>query len=99
MDAARGSPADPASVADPLRLAARLWPGVRLYSRQREILESVWDNDETFVHAGHERGTVSLGPGGVGRLKWRGRQVLVPLAGPYTPTPCRRESTCPIRIQ
>jgi hypothetical protein len=61
MDAARGSPADPVNVADPLRLAARLWPGVRLYSRQREILQSVWENDETFVHAGHELGKDFVG--------------------------------------
>lgn len=41
---------------DPVRLAKVLWPDVRLYDKQREILFSVWENDETFVVAGNMLG-------------------------------------------
>ena len=41
---------------DPFALAALLWPEVRFYKQQREIIESVVDNDETFVPAGNMLG-------------------------------------------
>lgn len=41
---------------DPLKLKDVLWPHVRFYSRQREIIYSVWDNDETDVVAGNMLG-------------------------------------------
>jgi hypothetical protein len=40
----------------PLKFLEWLWPGVRLWSKQVEILESVRDNDETMVTAGHKLG-------------------------------------------
>ncbi len=41
---------------DPLGLARLLWPGVRFYDRQEEIILSVRDNSETFVPAAHQVG-------------------------------------------
>ena len=41
---------------DPLRFVAVCWPDLKLYDKQREILLSVRDNIETFVHAGNELG-------------------------------------------
>jgi len=41
---------------DPLRLARALWPEVRFYREQQEILRSVWENDETYVYAGNMLG-------------------------------------------
>lgn len=43
-------------VIDPFRLIGLLWPDLRLYSKQRDILRSVRDNDETFVVAGNMLG-------------------------------------------
>ncbi len=43
-------------VIDPLKLGRELWPDVRFYSKQQEIIYSVWDNDETFVPAGNMLG-------------------------------------------
>src|SRR5579872_4735965 len=40
----------------PLELQKVLWPGVMLYSKQREIVQSVWENDETYVPAGNMLG-------------------------------------------
>jgi hypothetical protein len=40
----------------PLRFARRHWPQVEFYRKQRMAVESVRDNDETVVHAGHELG-------------------------------------------
>jgi hypothetical protein len=42
--------------ADPLGLARLLWPSVRFYDRQEEILLSVRDGAETFVPAAHQMG-------------------------------------------
>lgn len=42
--------------ADPLALAGLLWPAVRFYRQQRQILASVRDNDETVVVAGNMLG-------------------------------------------
>lgn len=42
--------------ADPLGLAAELWPDVHFYDKQREILRSLVDNDETYVPAGNMLG-------------------------------------------
>ena len=41
---------------DPLLLAKELWPDVMFYREQREIIYSVWHNDETFVPAGNMLG-------------------------------------------
>jgi hypothetical protein len=41
---------------DPLRLAEILWPHVYFYNKQREIIYSVWYNDETIVPAGNMLG-------------------------------------------
>lgn len=41
---------------DPLVLAERFWPKVRFYSKQREIIRSVWNNDMTVVVAGNMLG-------------------------------------------
>lgn len=38
---------------DPIALASVLWPDVYFYDRQIEIIRSVDENDETFVHAGN----------------------------------------------
>jgi hypothetical protein len=38
---------------DPIEFAAEMWPHVRFYEKQREIIYSVRDNDETFVPAGN----------------------------------------------
>jgi hypothetical protein len=40
----------------PLKLAKLLWPHVEFYRQQREIIESVVHNDETFVPAGNMLG-------------------------------------------
>lgn len=42
--------------ADPIRLGKFLWPDVELYRQQKEIVYSVWNDDETFVPAGHQLG-------------------------------------------
>jgi hypothetical protein len=44
------------SVADPLRLKELLWPDVSFYRQQRDIIYSVWYDDETIVPAGHMLG-------------------------------------------
>jgi hypothetical protein len=41
---------------DPFVLAGLLWPDVTFYDKQREIIKSVWENDETFVPAGNMLG-------------------------------------------
>jgi hypothetical protein len=41
---------------DPLRLAKILWPNTYFYRQQREIIYSVWENDETVVPAGNKLG-------------------------------------------
>lgn len=41
---------------DPVKLAKVLWPDVRFYNKQRQIIYSVWENDETIVPAGHMLG-------------------------------------------
>lgn len=47
---------DPGVVIDPIKLGRELWPEVRFYGKQQEIIYSVWDNDETFVQAGNMLG-------------------------------------------
>ncbi len=42
--------------ADPINLFRFLWPTITLYDKQREIVYSVWNNDETFVPAGNMLG-------------------------------------------
>lgn len=41
---------------EPLLFIEHFWPGTRLYRKQAEILHSVRDNQETFVHACNESG-------------------------------------------
>lgn len=41
---------------DPLKLAKLLWPDVYFYKQQRQIIKSVWHNDETYVPAGNMLG-------------------------------------------
>ncbi len=45
-----------AKIADPVKFARILWPEVRFYSKQVEIIHSVLQNDETVVHAGNQLG-------------------------------------------
>jgi hypothetical protein len=40
----------------PLALAELLWPEVRFYREQRDIIRSVEENDETYVVAGNQLG-------------------------------------------
>ena len=42
--------------ADPFRLASSLWPDIQFYDKQIEVIESVWNNDETIVPAGNMLG-------------------------------------------
>lgn len=41
---------------DPIAFAARFWPNVYFYDKQKEILRSLWLNDETVVVAGNMLG-------------------------------------------
>ena len=41
---------------EPILFFRLLWPEVRFYDKQIEIIESVRDNDETFVPAGNMLG-------------------------------------------
>lgn len=42
---------------DPLVFAAYMWPDVRFYREQRQIINSVWyEADDTFVVAGNQLG-------------------------------------------
>lgn len=43
-------------VIDPIKFVKQLWPEIYLYDKQREILYSVNENDETFVPAGNMLG-------------------------------------------
>lgn len=47
---------DYSKLQDPLVLAKVLWPQFSFYNKQREIIRSVWENDETFVPAGNMLG-------------------------------------------
>ena len=46
--------------ADPLKFVSLCWPQMQLYARQREVLLSVQDNVETFVHAANETGKTRI---------------------------------------
>jgi len=41
---------------DPLKLAKLLWPDCHFYKQQRQIIYSVWENDQTYVPAGNMLG-------------------------------------------
>ena len=41
---------------DPIKFAKFFWPDVVFYNKQRDIIYSVANNDETFVHAGNMLG-------------------------------------------
>lgn len=43
-------------VEDPLKFMAMCWPMFKIYDRQRQIVESVVENDETIVPAAHQMG-------------------------------------------
>ena len=49
-------PIPPELLDDPIALMAALWPEIRLYDKQAEVVQSVWDNYETTVHAANEVG-------------------------------------------
>jgi hypothetical protein len=40
-------------VHEPIAFVKLLWPNVKLYNKQREVMESVRDNVQTFVPAGN----------------------------------------------
>lgn len=44
----------------PVEFMGIVWPNVRIYSKQREILRSLVHNDETFVPAGNMLGGCPL---------------------------------------
>lgn len=48
-------------VPDPLAFIAELWPHVRLYDKQKEIVYSVWYDDKTVVPAGNMLGKDYIG--------------------------------------
>lgn len=41
---------------EPMKMKEALWPHVNFYDKQREIIQSVQDNDETYVPAGNQLG-------------------------------------------
>ncbi|QDU44563.1 Terminase-like family protein [Symmachiella dynata] len=41
---------------DPMQFIALCWPEMRLYDKQEDVLRSVVDNGETFVHAANKTG-------------------------------------------
>jgi hypothetical protein len=43
-------------IKDPIKLGKVLWPEITFYKKEREIIYSVWDNDETVVPAAHKVG-------------------------------------------
>lgn len=43
-------------LSNPYTLTRLLWPDVRFYKQQRQIIQSVDQNDETFVPAGNQLG-------------------------------------------
>jgi len=43
-------------IVDPIELMRVLWPDMYLYKQQKEIVYSVWENDETIVPAGNMLG-------------------------------------------
>lgn len=47
---------DPGRTLEPMKLKELLWPHVRFYKEQKEIIYSVVENDETFVPAAHMMG-------------------------------------------
>jgi phage terminase large subunit len=46
----------PTQVLDPFKLAKLCWPHITFYVKQREIIRSIEENDETFVSAGNMLG-------------------------------------------
>jgi hypothetical protein len=44
------------AILDPFQFARVLWPGLRFYSKQEEVIESVQDSVETYVPAGNMLG-------------------------------------------
>lgn len=44
------------AIMDPLKFVELIWPDVRLYDKQAQIMYSFRDNQETFVHAGNGLG-------------------------------------------
>lgn len=56
MTTALQDPAVYRELADPLRLCKLLWPDVNFYDKQREVIYSVVNNDETYVPAANKMG-------------------------------------------
>lgn len=65
---------------DPLKLANLFWPKVTFYKQQRQIIESVWENDETYAPAGNMLGKDFVGG-------------FIAIAGFLTRHPCRIVTT------
>ena len=52
---------NPAELAmDPMRFIKLCWPDMCLYDKQQEVLLSVRDNLETFVHAANQMGKTRI---------------------------------------
>jgi hypothetical protein len=45
---------------DPLGFCQLAWPDEKLYTKQKEALESLVDSLETFVHTGNELGKTNV---------------------------------------
>src|SRR5262245_15370939 len=45
---------------DPMRFISVCWPGTKLSDKQRDVILSVRDNCETFVHAANELGKTRI---------------------------------------
>lgn len=56
MTSSRKNGARLEDVVDPIKFIKLLWPHISLYDKQKEILYSMSDNDETFVPAGNMLG-------------------------------------------
>jgi len=44
------------TIPNPLSVAEALWPDTYFYREQKEIIQSIWNNDETVVVAGNQLG-------------------------------------------
>ena len=47
-------------LSDPLAFLEAAWPGRELYKKQSEVILSVRDNFETYVHAGNKLGKTRI---------------------------------------
>ena len=64
------------SIVDPVEFKKLCWPDVEFYDKQREIIYSVQDNDETIVPAGNMLGKDFVADGlgaipvGIEKAEW-----------------------------